>query len=186
MTLWILDSIANWAVFLWSWREVHFRSSIIAEALDFLLYRHKMKRNCSKLDGLNVVDMLLGVWVPDCTCILKSWANIWLVGQLLNLPGAVSTLSCRRNHYNGLTSPTVTVHSVSDSWRSLNFSDQEIHMNWSYLSNSAFHVRFMNESHIFPSRKQLSMGLTSLIAHSVSDSWVSIFPLGNPQLVLLL
>ena len=48
---------------------------------------------CSVLDGLNVVDMLLGIWVPHGTHILQSWANIWLVlvvlvGHLLNLPGA--------------------------------------------------------------------------------------------------
>ena len=39
----ILYSIANRAVFLRPWREVHFRSSIIAEALDVLLYRYMTK-----------------------------------------------------------------------------------------------------------------------------------------------
>ena len=43
MLLWILYRIANWAVFLQTWREVHFRSSIIAEALDVLLYRYMTK-----------------------------------------------------------------------------------------------------------------------------------------------
>ena len=44
MMLWILYSIASRAVFLRSWREVHFRSSIIAEALGVLLYRRMTKR----------------------------------------------------------------------------------------------------------------------------------------------
>ena len=43
MLLWILYSIANRAVFLRPWRAVHFRSSIIAEALDVLLYRYMTK-----------------------------------------------------------------------------------------------------------------------------------------------
>ena len=43
MLLWILYSIANRAVFLRPWREVHFRSSVIAEALDVLLYRYMTK-----------------------------------------------------------------------------------------------------------------------------------------------
>ena len=43
VALWILYGIANRAVFLRPWREVHFRSSIIAEALDVLLYRYMTK-----------------------------------------------------------------------------------------------------------------------------------------------
>ena len=47
------------------------------------------------LDGLNAVDMLLGlgVWVPDSTCITKTERagrtyDLYVIGHLLNLPGA--------------------------------------------------------------------------------------------------